>query len=76
MIVVYYDVKKSDHVAINNVYSIIDNENDNFVTVHYKTIDGSKNMRKEVYEELIELGYSPEEAWEKISEMEFAEDYE
>ena len=40
MIVVYYDVKKSDHVAINNVYSIIDNENDNFVTVHYKTIDG------------------------------------
>ena len=33
-------------------------------------------MRKEIYEELIELGYSPDEAWEMISEMEFAEDYE
>jgi hypothetical protein len=33
-------------------------------------------MRKEIYEELINLGYAPDEVWEMISEMEFAEDYE
>ena len=33
-------------------------------------------MRKEMYEELIQLGFTPEEAWEQISEMDFAEDYE
>ena len=34
------------------------------------------DSRKEIYEELINLGYTSEEAWEQISEMEFAEDYE
>ena len=33
-------------------------------------------MRKEMYEELIQLGFTPEEALEQISEMDFAEDYE
>lgn len=33
-------------------------------------------MRKEMYDELIMLGYTPDEAWEMISQMEFAEDYE
>ena len=33
-------------------------------------------MRKEMYEELINLGYTSDEAWEMISEMDFAEDYE
>lgn len=33
-------------------------------------------MRKEIYEELIAQGYTPDEAWEQISEMEFAEDCE
>ena len=33
-------------------------------------------MRKEIYEELIQMGFTPEEAWEQISEMEFAEDCE
>ena len=33
-------------------------------------------MRKEMYEELIGLGYTPDEALERISEMDFAEDYE
>ena len=33
-------------------------------------------MRKEMYEELIQLGFAPEEALEQISEMDFAEDYE
>ena len=33
-------------------------------------------MKNEVYEELINLGITPDEAWEQISEMEFAEDYE
>ena len=33
-------------------------------------------MRKDIYEELIKLGYTPEEAWELIAEMDFAEDTE
>ena len=33
-------------------------------------------MRKEIYEELIELGYTSDEAWERISGMEFADDCE
>lgn len=33
-------------------------------------------MRKEIYEELIKLSYTPDESWEMISEMEFEEDYE
>ena len=37
---------------------------------------GEKEMRKELYEELIMLGLTPDEALEQISEMEFAEDYE
>lgn len=37
---------------------------------------GAMEMRKEIYEELIALGYTPDEAWEQISQMEFAEDYE
>lgn len=46
--------------------------------VSYKTIQtkGFLKMRKEIYEELIGLGYTSEEAWEQISEMEFADDYE
>lgn len=32
--------------------------------------------RQEIYEELIAMGYSPEEAWTVISEMDFAEDYD
>ena len=39
-------------------------------------IERSFKMRKEIYEELINLGYTPDEAWEMISEMEFEEDYE
>ena len=30
--------------------------------------------RLEMYEELILLGYTPDEAWEQISVMEFADD--
>ena len=30
--------------------------------------------RLEIYEELILLGYTPEEAWEQISAMDFADD--
>ena len=32
--------------------------------------------RKETYEELILLGYTPIEAWEEIEKMDFSEDYE
>lgn len=32
--------------------------------------------RQEIYEELIQMGYSAEEAWAAISEMDFAEDYD
>ena len=32
--------------------------------------------RQEIYEQLIRMGYSPEEAWEAIAEMDFAEDYD
>lgn len=32
--------------------------------------------RQEIYEQLIAMGYSSEEAWATISEMEFAEDWE
>ena len=32
--------------------------------------------RKEMYEQLIQLGYTPAEALEQIAEMDFAEDYE
>lgn len=32
--------------------------------------------RQETYEQLLKIGYSPEEAWEAMSEMDFAEDYE
>ena len=34
------------------------------------------NERQEIYEQLIRMGYSPEEAWEAIAEMDFAEDYD
>ena len=43
--------------------------------VHTKT-ERILQMRKEMYEELIQLGFTPEEALEQISEMDFAEDYE
>lgn len=33
-------------------------------------------MRTDMYEELINLGYTPDEAWEMISEMDFADDNE
>lgn len=33
-------------------------------------------MRSEMYEELKRLGYSDEEIWEMISQMDFAEDYD
>lgn len=32
--------------------------------------------RQETYEQLIKMGYSPEEAWEAIAAMDFAEDYD
>lgn len=32
--------------------------------------------RQETYEQLIKMGYSPEESWEAIAEMDFAEDYD
>ena len=32
--------------------------------------------RKETYEELILLGYTPQEAWAEIEKMDFEEDYE
>lgn len=32
--------------------------------------------RKDTYDELVSLGYTPEEAWEQIEQMEFAEDEE
>ena len=32
--------------------------------------------RQETFQQLLKLGYSPEEAWEAITEMDFAEDYE
>ncbi len=34
------------------------------------------NSRKDTYDELIQLGYTPDEAWEQIAEMEFSEDEE
>ena len=34
------------------------------------------SSRKETYEELIKLGYSPQEAWAIIAEINFAEDEE
>ena len=34
------------------------------------------NSRKEISEELIKQGYSPQEAWALIAEMDFAEDEE
>ena len=40
------------------------------------TKKGRKPMRKEMYEELIMLGYAPGEAWEMISQMELSEDCE
>ena len=43
-----------------------------------KTKRSVKTMssRKETYEELIKLGYSPQETWALIAEMNFAEDEE
>ena len=35
----------------------------------------NETPRVGVYAELIKLGYTSDEAWEKISEMDFAEDY-
>lgn len=32
--------------------------------------------RKDTYDELVSLGYTPEEAWEEIEQMEFSEDEE
>lgn len=34
------------------------------------------NERKELYDFLIGLGYTPDEAWEEISNYDLAEDYE
>ena len=48
-----------------------------YVPLRYTTkTERILQMRKEMYEELIQLGFTPEEAWEQISEMDFAEDYE
>ena len=48
MKVVYYDVEKGDHVTINNVYSVLDDKDDDFVTVCYETKDAeySKDIEK------------------------------
>lgn len=32
--------------------------------------------RKEIFEQMLALGYDIDEIWEAISEMDFAEDYE
>lgn len=34
------------------------------------------SSRREIYNDLISQGYTLEEAWEQIEQMEFAEDYE
>ena len=41
-----------------------------------KVVKVMTNERQETYEQLIAMGYSPEEAWEVIAAMDFAEDYD
>ena len=48
----------------------------NYVTIEISNEREVIKMRKEIYEELINLGYAANEAWEMISEMEFSEDCE
>lgn len=49
MIVVYYDVEKGKHITIDNVYSVLDDKNDGFVTVCFEdeTREYSKDIPKE-----------------------------
>ena len=36
MTVTYYNTEKSEHVTIKNVYSVLDDKDDNFVTVCFE----------------------------------------
>lgn len=49
MIVVYYDVEKGKHVTIDNVYSVLDDKDDGFVTVCFEdeTREYSRDIPKE-----------------------------
>lgn len=49
MVVVYYDTEKEKHVTINNVYSVLDDKNDGFVTVCFEddVREYSKDIPKE-----------------------------
>ena len=49
MTVVYYDVEKSEHRTIKNVYSVLDDKGDDFVTVCWETKDAeySKDISKD-----------------------------
>lgn len=49
MKVVYYDVEKGEHRTISNVYSVLDDNDDNTVTVCWETKDAeySKDISKD-----------------------------
>lgn len=49
MVVVYYDTDKGKHVTINNVYSVLDDKDDGFVTVCFEddVREYSKDIPKE-----------------------------
>ena len=49
MVVVYYDIEKGEHITINNVYSVLDDKKDGFVTVCFEdeTREYSKDVPKE-----------------------------
>lgn len=48
MTVVYYDVEKGEHITVKNVYSVLDDKSDDFVTVCYETKDAeySRDIEK------------------------------
>ena len=48
----------------------------NYVTIEISNEREVIKMRKEIYEELINLDYAANESWEMISKMEFSEDCE
>jgi hypothetical protein len=41
-----------------------------------KTVEEPKKLRSEIYEDLLAEGFSSDEAWEKIAQMDFADDIE
>lgn len=53
MVVVFYDTKKGEHVTINNVYSVLDDKRDGFVTVCWSNKDETREYSTDIPKEYL-----------------------